>query len=115
MDTQLLRNAYMGRPVEDIDMPFGKFACLYLNVDDPILYNLHRVNPACDYIIAMGYNKGSPDAWRQWSTKWHDWEYATSREELRPDVEADPLYLKHEGLSCPATLSEPHATTEKAG
>jgi len=76
MDTQHIRNAYMGRPVEDIDMPFGKFACLYLNVDDPILNNLHRVNPACDYIIAMGYNKG---------------------------------------LSCPATSSEPHATTEKAG
>jgi len=56
MDTQHIRNAYMGRPVEDIDMPFGKFACLYLNVDDPILHSLHRVNPACDYIIAMGYN-----------------------------------------------------------
>lgn len=77
MDTQLIRNAYMGRPVEDIYMPFGKFACLYLNVDDPILNSLHRVNPACDYIIAMGYNR--------------------------------------EGLSCPATSSEPHVTTEKAG
>jgi len=76
MDTQLIRNAYMGRPVEDIDMPFGKFACLYLNVDDPILNSLYCVNPACNYIIDMGYNRG---------------------------------------LSCPATLSEPHATTEKAG
>jgi len=57
MDTQLIRNAYMGRPVEDIDMPFGKFACLYLNVDDAILHNLYQVNPACNYIIAMGYNQ----------------------------------------------------------
>lgn len=76
MDTQLIRNAYMGRPVEDIDMPFGKFACLYLNVDDAILRNLYQVNVACCYILAMKYN---------------------------------------EGLSCPATSSEPHATTEKAG
>ena len=54
LDTQLIRNAYMGRPVEDIDMPFGKFACLYLNVDDPILNSLYCVNPACNYIIDMG-------------------------------------------------------------
>jgi hypothetical protein len=35
----------------------------------------------------------SPVAFRQWSSKWHDWIYATSRGDLRDDTETQPLYL----------------------
>lgn len=35
-----------------------------------------------------------PVAYRQWSTKWHEWEYATERAHLpRPQDPAEPLYL----------------------
>ena len=35
----------------------------------------------------------APAAWRQWSTKLHDWDYQTNRGDLRPDTPADPLFV----------------------
>lgn len=77
LDTQLIRNAYLERPSADLAKGFGAFACEYLGVTDNHLRHIYNTSGACNYIIAMGYNR--------------------------------------EGLSCHATLSEPHATTEKAG
>ena len=34
-----------------------------------------------------------PSAWRQWSTKQHDWDYQTNRGDLRPDALAEPLFV----------------------
>jgi hypothetical protein len=46
IDTQLIRNAYLQRPVEQIDMPFGEFACVYLSVDDTWLAHEHNISQA---------------------------------------------------------------------
>ena len=35
----------------------------------------------------------APAAWRQWSTKLHDWDYSTNRGDLRSDTAAEPLFL----------------------
>ena len=35
----------------------------------------------------------APAAWRQWSTKQHDWDYQTNRGDLRPDALAEPLFV----------------------
>lgn len=35
----------------------------------------------------------APAAWRQWSTKQHDWDYSTTRGDLRSDTAAEPLFL----------------------
>ena len=34
-----------------------------------------------------------PAAWRQWSSKLHDWDYSTNRGDLRSDTPADPLFV----------------------
>jgi hypothetical protein len=56
IDTQLIRNAYLQRRVEQIDLPFGEFACVYLNVDDTWLAHEHNISQACTYILKQGYN-----------------------------------------------------------
>ena len=35
----------------------------------------------------------APAAWRQWSTKQHDWDYQTDKGDLRPDTPAEPLFV----------------------
>lgn len=57
MDTQLLRNAYLQRNVDDIDMPFGKFAASYLGVKDKVLERGENVSKACNMILKKGYNE----------------------------------------------------------
>jgi hypothetical protein len=34
-----------------------------------------------------------PVAYRQWSSKWHDWVYQTERDDLRPDTPVEGLHL----------------------
>ena len=45
-----------------------------------------------------------PAAWRQWSSKLHDWDYQTNRGDLRPDTPADPLFV---AAAQPATTAVP--------
>ena len=54
-DTQNIRNAYLSRPVEQIDRCFGDFACEYLGVNDPWLKREQNINAACNYILSVGY------------------------------------------------------------
>ena len=54
-DTQHIRNEYLARNVEDIDVPFGKFASQYIGVNDKWLQSLHNINEACNYILNMGW------------------------------------------------------------
>ena len=56
MDTQIIRNAYMARPVEQLDMPFGVFAASYLGVKDKELEYIANVSDACNHILMCGYN-----------------------------------------------------------
>lgn len=56
MDTQMIRNAYMGRDVTQLDLPFGMFAASYLGVKDRELEHMFNLNEACNYILMMGYN-----------------------------------------------------------
>jgi hypothetical protein len=44
-------------------------------------------------LYATPATQQAPAAWRQWSTKLHDWDYQTNRGDLRPDTPADPLFL----------------------
>ena len=57
MDTQLIRNAYLMRDNSELALPFGEFACRYLNVLDDTLFHISSINEACNYILAKGYNK----------------------------------------------------------
>lgn len=54
-DTQHIRNAYLARPVEDIDVPFGVFAANYIGVEDKWLRSIHNISEACNYILTLGY------------------------------------------------------------
>ena len=60
-DTQHIRNAYLARPVEDIDVPFGRFAANYIGVEDKWLQSLHNIGEACNYILNMGYTIPTPE------------------------------------------------------
>ena len=44
-------------------------------------------------LYATPATQQAPAAWRQWSTKLHDWDYQTNRGDLRPDTPADPLFV----------------------
>ena len=44
-------------------------------------------------LYATPATQQAPAAWRQWSTKLHDWDYSTNRGDLRPDTPADPLFV----------------------
>ena len=44
-------------------------------------------------LYAAPATQQAPAAWRQWSTKLHDWDYQTNRGDLRPDTPADPLFV----------------------
>ena len=54
-DTQNIRNAYLSRPVEQLDRCFGDFANEYLGVNDPWLKREQNINAACNYILSVGY------------------------------------------------------------
>ena len=57
MDTQLIRNAYLQRPMEDLHVGFGHWVANYLRVNDNKLRKMMNVNDVCNYILAKGYNK----------------------------------------------------------
>ena len=44
-------------------------------------------------LYAAPATQQAPAAWRQWSSKLHDWDYQTNRGDLRPDTPADPLFV----------------------
>ena len=44
-------------------------------------------------LYATPATQQAPAAWRQWSTKLHDWDYSTNRGDLRSDTPADPLFV----------------------
>ncbi len=60
-DTQHIRNAYLSRPVEQIDRSFGDFACEYLGVNDPWLKREQNINAACNYILNTGVHIPTPE------------------------------------------------------
>jgi hypothetical protein len=45
--------------------------------------------PEC---ATCGKQQAEPVAWRQWSTKWNDWDYQTDPAGLRSDCPKEPLY-----------------------
>jgi hypothetical protein len=63
------------------------------------LYDLEEEVPLADGdewaepLYAAPVAQQEPSAWRQWSTKQHDWDYQTNRGDLRPDTHADPLFV----------------------
>lgn len=60
MDTQLIRNAYCERSVDDLCLGFGEFASNYLGVKDETLKRMFNLNEACNYIIANNLNHHTP-------------------------------------------------------
>ena len=62
MDTQLIRNAYVERPVEEIGMGYGAFCARYLGVKDSVLEREYNLNAANNYILVKGLNK-EPLVW----------------------------------------------------
>ena len=60
-DTQHIRNAYLSRNVEDIDIPFGQFAAKYIGVNDKWLSSLHNISEACNYILNQGWEIPTPE------------------------------------------------------
>lgn len=63
------------------------------------LYDLEEELPLADGdewaepLYATPATQQAPAAWRQWSTKLHDWDYSTNRGDLRSDTAAEPLFL----------------------
>ena len=55
-------------------------------------------------LYAAPATQQAPAAWRQWSSKLHDWDYQTNRGDLRPDTPADPLFV---AAAQPATTAVP--------
>jgi hypothetical protein len=63
MDTQLLRNAYVERSVEEIGLGYGAFCARYLGVVDPTLEREFNLNAANNYILVKGYNQREKLTW----------------------------------------------------
>lgn len=63
------------------------------------LYDLEEEVPLADGdewaepLYAAPVAQQEPSAWRQWSTKRHDWDYQTNKGDLRPDAPVDPLFV----------------------
>lgn len=63
MDTQLLRNAYVERSVEEIGLGYGAFCARYLGVVDVTLEREFNLNAANNYILVKGYNQRKKLTW----------------------------------------------------
>ena len=89
-----LRAALAAQPAEAQQEPVAwrhsKTGRLYDSVEEvPLADGDEWAEP----LYATPATQQAPAAWRQWSTKLHDWDYQTNRGDLRPDTPADPLFV----------------------
>jgi len=87
-----LRAALAAQPAEaqPVAWRHSKTGRLYDSVEEvPLADGDESAEP----LYAAPAAQQAPAAWRQWSTKLHDWDYQTNRGDLRPDTPADPLFV----------------------
>lgn len=89
-----LRAALAAQPAEAQQEPVAwrhsKTGRLYDSVEEvPLADGDEWAEP----LYATPATQQAPAAWRQWSTKLHDWDYSTNRGDLRSDTAAEPLFL----------------------
>ena len=89
-----LRAALAAQPAEAQQEPVAwrhsKTGRLYDSVEEvPLADGDEWAEP----LYAAPAAQQAPAAWRQWSTKLHDWDYSTNRGNLRSDTPADPLFV----------------------
>ena len=87
---RLVTEALAAQPAEPVAWLHSKTGRLYDSVEEvPLADGDEWAEPL--YLAAPP--QPAPAAWRQWSTKQHDWDYSTNRGDLRSDTAAEPLFL----------------------
>lgn len=89
-----VRDALAAQPAEAQQEPVAwrhsKTGRLYDSVEEvPLADGDEWAEP----LYATPATQQAPEAWRQWSTKLHDWDYQTDKGDLRPDTPAEPLFV----------------------
>lgn len=87
---RLVTEALAAQPAEPVAWLHSKTGRLYDSVEEvPLADGDEWAEPL--YLAAPP--QPAPAAWRQWSTKQHDWDYQTDKGDLRPDTPAEPLFV----------------------